>query len=269
MSQDVSEPSVTDLPDGVGDLIADLAREREVSEEELLSRLLGDAEGPSAAEIGRRFDDVEAELDELEGRIDDLDAGLEETVSDVRERVIQVKREADAKAESDHGHPDLVTDIGDAVAEVNALADEVADMEERVENSMSEITAETASIREEIDRLSEDVTHKLNVLGAAVVEMRDQVRTLLAERKKHALVEELRRNANRDGVTVAKCENCSNNVRIGLLTEPRCPHCNESVEELDPKDGFFGSNLLKTGRPPELEGEIGSTKSDLEDIVED
>jgi len=270
MSQDVPNPSVADLPDGVGDLVAELARERDVPEEELLSRLLGDGvEGPDAEEMRERLDALESELDELEGRIDELDDDLVEKVSDVRDRVIQVKREADAKADADHSHPDLVSDVEDAVSEANALRGEFGDLEDRVEGSLEEVTGEMASLREDMTELSEDARHKLNVLGAAVVEMRDQVRSLLAEREKRALVEEIKKDANRNGVTAAKCEACSETVRPGLLTEPRCTHCNETFEELDPKDGFFGSNVLRTGRPPELEGEIGPTASDLGDIVEE
>jgi len=284
MSQDVSDPSVTDLPDGVGDLIAELARERDVSEEELLSRLLGAAaDGPDAgdaddgpaelrtdlADVDDRLEGLQDDIADLRGRVDDLDSDFEETVSDVRERVIQVKRETDAKADADHGHTDLTSDIGDAVAEVNALADDADALESRLEDSLSEVTAETESLREEMDAFSADVTHKLDVLGAAVVEMRDQVRTLLAERQKRAVLEGLQTRANREGVRTANCGSCSKGVDVGLLAEPRCPHCSESFEELDPKDGFFGSNVLKTGRPPALDGDIGATGSDLDDIVEE
>jgi ABC-type transporter Mla subunit MlaD len=270
MSQDVSGPSVIDLPEGVGDWIAELARKRDVSEEELLSRLLGtSADGPDMDEIHDRLGELQSSLGELEGRVDSLDDAFEANVSDVRERVIQVKREADAKAEADHGHPDLVTDVGDLAADVDALADTVEELDERVEASIGDVTAETEALHKEVDALTEDVTDKLNVLAAAVVEMRDQVRTLLAEREKRTLTAELRRQANRNGVRSAKCENCSNVVQVGLLVEPRCPHCNDSFEKLDPKDGFFGSNVLKTGSPPALEGEIGSTESDLDDIVEE
>jgi len=266
MSRDASGQSVTDLPEDVGDWIAELARERDVSEKEVLSGLL-DAPGPETAEVRDRFESVQSDLAALENRIDDLDADLEEKVSDVRERVIQVKREADTKADADHGHPDLAARVGDVAADVSALDDDIDALEERVETSMSEVTAETEELRTEVDDLATDVTRKLNVLGAATVELRDQVRTLLAEREKRVVVEELQAEANRSGVGTARCESCSNSVRVGLLAEPRCPHCNESFKKVDPKDGFFGSHVLRTGRPPALEGGIEATESELEDIV--
>jgi len=270
MSQDVSDPSVTDLPDGVGDWLAELAREQDVSEKELLSRLLGTGlNGSGVDELDDRLEEIRSDLDGLDARIDDLDDDINEKIDDVRERVIQVKREADAKAPEDHGHPELVSDIGDVAADVNALADEIGETEARVEDALADATDEVEAVRAEMDDFSEDVTRKLNVLAAAVVETRDQVRTLLAEREKRALVEELQKQANREGVRAADCENCSESVRIGLLAEPRCPHCNESFEELDPKDGFFGSNVLRTGDPPALEGDVASSESDLDDIIEE
>ena len=264
MARDVSETSVTDLPEGVGDLITEIARERGVSEEELLERLLGEREA-----VAEQFDTVRTDLDELEARINTLDDAFAEKLSDVRDRVVQVKRETDEKADANHDHPDLVTDIGDVAADVDALAADVEELEHRVETAVQEASAETEAVREAVDAVSEDATRKLNVLGAAVLEMRDQVRTLLAEREKRALTEELQRQANRNGIRSATCESCSNAVQIGLLSKPRCPHCNESFDALDPKDGFFGSNVLTTGSPPELDGEIGGATSGLDDIVEE
>ncbi len=270
MAQDASAPSTTDLPEGVGNWITDLARERGISEEELLSRLLGaSVDAPDAEAVHDRFEAIQAGLADLEERVDDIDADLEEKISDVRGRVIQVKREADAKAEADHAHPDIVSDVGDVAADVDALADDVEELEGRLEAATGDVAAETEQLGEEVDALSTEVTRKLNVLGAAVVEMRDQVRVLLAEHEKRALLGELRTSANRNGVRTAKCENCSRAVDIGLLAEPRCPHCDEAVEELDPKDGFFGSHVLRTGRPPELEGDTGPAESELDDVVEE
>jgi hypothetical protein len=54
---------------------------------------------------------------------------------------------------------------------------------------------------------------------------------------------------------------------VGLLAEPRCPHCEEPFNAVDPKDGFFGSNVLKTGRAPALEGEVDDTGSGIDDLV--
>jgi DNA repair exonuclease SbcCD ATPase subunit len=270
MSRDVSGQSVTDLPDGIGDWIAELARDRDISEEELLSELLNASAGvPDADGVRDRFEGVQSELTALEQDIDELDTDLEEKVSDVRERVIQVKREVDGKADADHGHPDLASRVDDLAADVSALDDDIDALEEEVETSMAELSAETEALQGEVSDFSADIDRKLNVLGAAAVELRDRVQTLLTEREKRVVLEELQADANRSGVGTARCESCSNSVRVGLLTEPRCPHCNESFNEVDPKDGFFGSHVLRTGRPPALKGEVEATESDLDDIVEE
>ncbi|MFW6018919.1 MAG: hypothetical protein ACOCPX_08855, partial [Halapricum sp.] len=55
---------------------------------------------------------VEAQLDDpdrFETRIDGLEADFQDKLEDVRQRVIQVKREADAKAPAEHDHDELRT----------------------------------------------------------------------------------------------------------------------------------------------------------------
>ncbi|MDZ7701300.1 MAG: hypothetical protein U5J98_04110, partial [Halobacteriales archaeon] len=59
--------------------------------------------------------------------------------------------------------------------------------------------------------------------------------------------------ANRHGVEKAKCENCSEGVHVGMLVQPRCPHCDSSFSSLEPKTGFFRSSVLHTGTMPALE----------------
>ena len=268
MARDASGQSTTELPDDVGDRIAELAREGDVSEGELFSRLL-DTSGdiPDPGGLNDRFESVESDLAALEDRIDDLDTDLEEKVSDVRERVIQVKREADAKADAEHGHPGLASEVTGLAADVSDLEDDIDALEDRIDASITDITDETADLRTEVDSLDTEVNRKLNVLGAAVVELRDRIQTLLTAREKRAALEELQTKANRNGVGTAKCESCSNTVRVGLLAEPRCPHCEESFKGVDVKNSFFRSSVLETGRPPALEGEVAATDSDPDDAV--
>lgn len=268
MSRDVSEQSGTNLPEDVGDWLAEIARERDVSEEQLLSELIegNDAE---TAEVRDRFESVQSDIAKLQNRIDGLDADLEEKVSDVRERVIQVKREADTKADADHEHPDLAAEVDGLAGDMSALGEDVEALENRIETGMTDVTAEMEELRTEMDSLASEIDRKLNLLGSATVELRDQIRTILTAREERAVLKKLQTEANRNGVGTATCESCSNGVRVGLLAEPRCPHCEESFSAVDPKKWFFGSNVLKTGQPPALEGEVEATESDIDDIVEE
>jgi outer membrane murein-binding lipoprotein Lpp len=267
MARDVSGQPGTDPPEGVGDWIAEIARGRDVSEEELLSGLIeaSDAETTAAPD---RFESVRSDLAELENRIDSLDAGLDEKVSDVRERVIQIKREVDTKADAGHDHPELASEVDDLAGDMSALEEDINALEDRVETGMTDVTAGVEELGAEVDGLASEVNRKLNLLGAATVELRDQIRTIITAREEHAVLKTLQAEANRNGVRTASCESCSNGVQVGLLAEPRCPHCEKPFDAVEPKSWFFGSNVLKTGRPPALEGEIEATESDIDDIAE-
>ncbi|MFW5965560.1 MAG: hypothetical protein ACOCP3_02285, partial [Halodesulfurarchaeum sp.] len=57
----------------------------------------------------------------LEDRVNALEAELDEKIQDVRERVIQVKREADGKAPADHEHESLESLISALESDYNSL----------------------------------------------------------------------------------------------------------------------------------------------------
>jgi len=272
MSGDVSGMRLSEFPEPVSEWLAQMAAEQDLSEEELLARLLGastNGEGPDSSALADRFEDVRSALDGLETRIEDLEGDTQEKIQDVRERVVQVKREADAKADPDHGHPGLEDDIANLDDDVAALFQDLEEAEEHLEASIEEVATETAELREAVEAIPENASEKLTMLAVTVVEARDQVQELLAERRERALAAELRTDANRSGVRSATCESCENGVDVGLLTSPRCPHCNETFEDLDPKDGFLGTNYLRTGRPPALEpGDMESETSDLEEMID-
>lgn len=265
--------SASELPEPVNDWLTQVAAEQDLSEEELLSRLLGastDSDGTDPSELDDRIAEMQSDLDGVETRIDDLEADTSEKIDDVRERIVQVKRDADAKADPDHEHPDLESGIADLGDELDVLTGDLREIEEALEASIEQVSAETEDLREEVETVSADASEKLTVLAVAVVETRDQVRELLAERRQRALAAELRTDANRAGVRTATCEGCESGVDVALLTEPRCPHCNEVFEELDPKDGFFGTNYLRTGHAPALEaGEGDGESSELEELIEE
>jgi chromosome segregation ATPase len=273
MAGGASDVSSSELPESVSDWLAQLAAEQDVSEEDLLSRLLEastDGDVPALPELDERLAEVQSDLGDVETRIEGLEADTREKIDDVRERVIQVKRDADAKADPDHDHPDLESEIADLDDDVAALFEELDDVEESLGASIEQVSTETEDLREEVETVAEDASEKLTVLAVAVVEMRDQVRELLADRRERVLAAELREAANRADVRRAACESCETGVDVGLLTEPRCPHCNEPFEELDPKDGFFGTNYLRTGHAPALEpGETDGEDSELEEIIEE
>ncbi|MFA1611440.1 CopG family transcriptional regulator [Halobellus rubicundus] len=189
-----------------------------------------ETDGAAAAEA---FADSDADtvanaLEDLVSRIAELEAELDEKITDVRERVIQVKRETDAKAPADHDHPDL---------------------ERRLEGGFENYE----EVLQYLTDLSDDHDAKLDTLASVIADVRERVTDLERRANERDAAASLRREANRHGVTTAKCGACGEAVHLGLLDSPYCPHCEATFEEIDPKRGFFGSNRLTVGQRPALE----------------
>ncbi|NHN59893.1 MULTISPECIES: hypothetical protein [Halorussus] len=258
------------------------AEELGVSRRELLARLQnGDApetDGEPFADLRREFgerladtrEEFEAQLAEVEADLADAEADFDEKIEDVRERVVQVKRETDEKAPADHGHDDLhrqtetVADRADRLAdELDALAETVAELEDRVETGFENYE----DVLEYLTDATDDVETRLATLAEVTVELRDQTRTLSARHAARAAADELAHLANRRGVDSAKCGHCRETVHVGLLAEPKCPHCASTFNDVEPKQGLFGSARLVVGDPPALEGERADW--DLDDVVAD
>lgn len=205
-----------------------------------------------------------------EGDVDDLREEFVDLIEDVRERVIQVKRETDAKAPDDHDHDHLRAQAESANARVERLAGEVQSLESTVEDLRARLDAGFDNYEEVLEYLTDatdDLDEKTTTLARAVVDLRDQTATLTARNATRAAADELAREANRHGVTSADCGHCDREVHVGLLDAPECPHCASTFSGIDPKQGFFGSNTLVVGDPPALDGE--TMESDIDDILDD
>ncbi|MGQ4557077.1 CopG family transcriptional regulator [Halobellus sp. GM3] len=251
---------VDGLPDELESWVAERAAADDLTREEIVRRLIAahrlleedpdylesvdpaangdsktgsDTEAPEPASA-TEVEALTAELREAADRIAALETDLDEKITDVRERVIQVKRETDAKAPADHDHP--------------ALEDRMAAGFENYEEILEYLT-ETA----------DDHDAKLDTVAGAVVDLRARVAALERESTERAAVSALHREANRQGVATAACESCGQSVRISLLDEPFCPHCESPVDGVEPKRGFFGSDRLTVGNWPALEGPEAET----------
>jgi chromosome segregation ATPase len=245
------------LPDDLREWVERRADERGVDPETVLSRAVlvhreaerlaeaEDEDGPAA--LSARLDRLDRLDDEVRGvadRLDRLDDEVEELVEDVRERVVQVKRETDAKAPADHDHPDL--------------RDEVAGARDTVDQLDEQLTADLSEVRDRLAGLDDrtaDLADRTETLARVAVDVRDDVRALRSAAADRAAADELRRTANRHGDAAADCEACGRTVRLGLLSRPRCPHCDATVSGLDPSPGFLRSATLRTGDRPALDGD--------------
>ena len=240
---------VDGLPDELESWVDDRAAATDLTREEVVRRLIAahrelEENGEPSDGIGPAGDDepgvatdaasvtdvesIERRLDDVDGRVADLEADVDEKITDVRERVIQVKRETDAKAPADHDHP-------------------------TIERRLSAGFENYEEILEYLTESSDEHGSKLDRLGSAVVALRSRLSALEREADEREAVADLRREANRHGVTKATCESCGETVRLGLLDDPHCPHCDSPFDGLDPKRGFFGASKLTVGDRPALE----------------
>jgi len=277
-STDSRDVAVT-LPAELVEWLETHAAERDVDRDRLLSQLLrtyrrtadGDAPDPAGATVDRdtiepivrevltdRRDDLVAavaeevtaggETDALAERVADLEADFRENLRDVRERVVQVKREADAKAAADHHHEgldrldavesrldDLVADVAAIEAEVGTLA-----VESALEDLAATVEEHDATLADREDRLA-DIEEKLRTVGWALSDLREERRDRGTD-----TLDRIRAAAAGHDVSRAVCENCGEGVEIALMTRPACPHCEAAVTNVEPASGFFGKPALVT-----------------------
>jgi prefoldin subunit 5 len=228
--------------------------ESDVDREELVRRAL--AAYRLVDEGDESLESTVERLDRLDGRVDDLEADLDEKVTDVRERVIQVKREADAKAPADHDHPELASDASAAGSEAERALDAVADLRETVsalERRLDEGFENYEEVLEYLTDASEETEEKLDAVASAVYDLRRRATEAERADAERTAATELKREANRRGISTANCQSCDGTVDVALLDLPYCPHCGETFDGVRGKQGLFGSPSLTTGRRPALE----------------
>jgi methionyl-tRNA synthetase len=168
-------------------------------------------------------------------RVDSAQAEFQEKLEDVRERVVQVKQEADAKAPADHDHEefDRLVALG---RHVDGLQEDVEHLTERLDATLPE--QETAI--EELEADLDTVQERLRTVAWAVRDLREDVENDTGL----AAVERVKRAAAKADVGRARCENCGNGVEVALLTDPHCPHCEATVTDVEEASGFFSKPKL-------------------------
>jgi hypothetical protein len=173
-------------------------------------------------------------LSNLESRLEALEADLDEKIEDVRARVIEVKRDTDAKAAADHGH-DAIDAVARQLAAIEADVDALND-------AVSGVEADEMPTRlDEVETQIADVEDRLTTVAWVVRDLREAQEADSG----NAALAELKREAAAADVSRAKCENCGEGVEIGLLTEPACPHCEATVSTVERASGFFSKPKLR------------------------
>jgi hypothetical protein len=204
-------------------------------------KLNGSVEAATESAVSSQLPDIVDTVERrLADRFDALEADFQTKIEDVRERVVQVKREADAKAPADHGHEEfdrigaLSQEIEEIEAELAALRGDVTDSLE----AQDERVDDTAGRIDGIDDRLDDVEDKLTRVAWVVSDLREDQGGRDQNQK---AVDRLKRAAAQENISTARCSNCDEQVEIGLLTEPQCPHCNTTVSDVRPEGGIIRS----------------------------
>jgi chromosome segregation ATPase len=170
-------------------------------------------------------DAVESRLDD---RFEQVEAEFKAKLDDVRERVIQLKRELETKADEDHDH-EALEEVQD---EVQDLSETVESLRSNLDEQISEVEANLWDLETQFDE-TED---RLERVAWVVSDLRKDTGGKDAHQK---AVERIKRAAAQENVSTATCENCSESVDISLLTDPECPHCSTTVSDVRPEGGIF------------------------------
>lgn len=240
--RDVLTSRLPDLTDAVAEQVTEDLREELVAD---LRDQLGSATDDEA-------------IADLRARIDTLEDDYQDKLADVRQRVIQVKRDAE------HGDADIESRLADIeatvadlesagtridrlAAKVERLSDRESDVEDRLdglETELDGVESELAAVRSDLgdgegvsalrDELS-DAQEKLKTVAWVVRDLRDSLGGAASQ-----ALDDIKQDAAAADTTRASCENCGRGVEIGLLSEPSCPHCDATLAGFEPSKRRFG-----------------------------
>ena len=252
--EDVAGALGTDVEDEVRDVIAERLPD------------IADA-------VAERVDaggDVEAVEEGLSAEIDRVESEFTDKVQDVRDRVVQVKREADDKADGDHTHPEFgelatlstaVDDLESSLSALESRVDEATAAADDAEERVADLDDRVSEVERATDRL-EEVEERLRTVAWVVSDLREaeQARSTGTD-----AIDRLKATAAELDVDRAVCENCSQAVDIALLHEPKCPHCDATVSDVALPGGLFGKPKLTVARKLEAGDEDRSNVPDAAD----
>lgn len=276
----MSSRRVSDLPDELQEWVKRRAADTDRDPSDVLARAItayqlleknngGDPGSSEEVSIALPEDtDLGERLESIDDRLSAVEGDVEKKIQDVRERVIQVKQETDAKAPTDHEHPQLREQLQRALSS----AEEATEKNEQLSQRLTEIDRGFENFEDILEYLTdttEELEEKLDGLAYTVIDLRGRISELEGTASAHAAADELKAEANRRGITAANCTNCESTVQLGLLSTPHCPHCGTTFREIDPSDGLFGSASLRTGDRPALKRGESETPDTPEDLFEE
>lgn len=221
IDQQIDETLATRLEDRVDDRLEELADER-------IRERARDVLREEFDEYVEGSDPVDA----LDAQLRSLRSEYEEALGDVRERIIQVKKEADGKTPTED-HQALAEQLESMERSLEELATELRtageEREDRFEEQLGDTREELSALGEEVDAMSE----RLEKVGWALGTLREE-----SERRDR--LERIKEAAANLHVSTAECERCEQPVDVAMLGEPACPHCSTELRDLNASRSLFG-----------------------------
>jgi len=183
-------------------------------------------------ELEAKLDQRDGELEAVDHRVDALESDTDADLDTLRNRVLQLRDAVQNRAATDHTHEEFAR-LGDRL---DGLATDIANVSGRVS---------------ELEDAVDDRVARLDTLARVVLTLRNRVGDRKSEPRRQ--LDQLRRTANRKGVTDGTCESCGESVSIPLLTESACPHCEAQLRDIS-TTGILFKRAKLTG-PIEDDGE--------------
>lgn len=276
-------PVSTTVEETLQEWLDEEAQQLGVSRAELIRRVLGayqtvtngDGEATAVDELfetnGVAADELETRLTSVERAQTELDADFQGKIEDVRERVIQIKRETDAKADAEHDHPELRQQTERATERLAQVTGEMQTLQAQFADLRGDLDAGFENYEDVLEYLNdatEDLEAKLTVLAQAVLEVRKSTATQAARESARRAVDELAHEAQKRAIRSANCEECGRRVDIALLSRPECPHCVSPFDGVE-EGRWFRPATLTVGDVPALEGSDRDLDGQLEAILEE
>jgi len=179
---------------------------------------------------------------QLTAELDRVETDFQEKLEDVRKRVVQVKRETDAKAPADHDHEEFAR-LDEVASDLADLEGAVADLEAQVDDHAAQLDEATDRLDDlsELDERISTAEERLQTVAWIVRDLRDAHEAKTGATR---AIDRLKRAAAAADVSRAVCEECEEAVEIGLMTEPNCPHCGTAISDVRPASGLFSKPKL-------------------------
>ena len=183
----------------------------------------------------QQADSPEEEFSTLEGQLDDLSSAVVERQTETDETVTELSERIDTLSErlaNLESRIDVGRSLADLEAAVEQNSDNYTELEAAVEQNSDNHAELENELESEFDSIEQVLQHLLDTtdnieyrLGAVSESRQEALRPLRERNAIQDQLTELKQEALRHGVSAGVCDNCDQQVDLGLLEVPECPSC--------------------------------------------